>query len=61
MSIQPFAAVTVFPPVFGLIYYEATTLSQFLQKRAINAATADSARLQQHTGIATLISLWGGF
>ena len=58
---RPFAAVTVFPPVFGLIYYEATTPSQFVGKRAMNVATANNARLQQHTGIATLLNLLGGF
>jgi RHS repeat-associated protein len=54
---KPFAAITVYPPVFGIVYYKVETVKQFAQNRAKNAAQADTARLQQHMGIATLNSL----
>jgi RHS repeat-associated protein len=60
MLAKPLAVVTVMPPVFGMIYYEAVTPTRFVGRRATNVATANNARLQQHTGIATLLGLLGG-
>jgi hypothetical protein len=60
MLAQPLAVVTVMPPVLGMIYYEAATPTQFVGRRAMNVATANSARLQQHMGIATLLGMLGG-
>jgi hypothetical protein len=57
---RPFAAVTVFPPVFGMIYYEAVSPTQFAGKAARTRVTADNARLQQQMGISTLLGLLGG-
>ena len=58
---SPPCVVVVAPPVFGMIYYEPFTPQQ-LGKAAVKVrVSADNARLQQMMGIATLVSLLGGF
>jgi hypothetical protein len=56
---KPLAFVIVMSPVFGIIYYEAITPAQFAAKPAKTVTTANTARLQQHMGIAVILGVMG--
>ena len=51
----------VSPPVGGVIFYEAMTIQDIARRGARVVRTSDEGRLQQMTGISTLMSLMGGF
>lgn len=51
----------VSPPVGGMIFYEIQTIQDIAKKGVRSARVSDQARLQQHVGIATILSMIGKF
>jgi len=58
---NPPALIEVFPPVFGIIYYQAQTLKQIVTKKAVQTAVAENAQLEDEVGIASLNATLGAF
>jgi hypothetical protein len=52
--------VVVSPPVSGMIYYEPFTINQVVRTLAQFRINADSARIQQAVGVASMLALLGG-
>ncbi|MGH7951237.1 MAG: RHS repeat-associated core domain-containing protein, partial [Limisphaerales bacterium] len=54
---DPPAIVVVFPPVFGIIYYKAETLQDFVKARAENVAEEESADVEDSIDLSTLTTV----
>ena len=50
----------VFPPVYGVIIYEAFSVKKFVRKRTVNVAVSEGADVQDSFGISTTTSILGG-